>query len=153
MIFQSTLFNKTEERDYFINPDCFGDDVCCFLISRLKDAGVNCEDEPRQEDWGWYFNFRIDDVQYAFNCGLRRNWGAPPGIEEESWDEAWICFVERRGKGFLSLFGGGDKTVALEAVQQIHNALASTDAISSIRWHEQKEFDKNNEEAGTATPN
>jgi hypothetical protein len=145
--FQSDMFNKTEERDYFVNPDCFGDDVCRFIISKLKTAGVECDDSPDQEDWGWFFYFHANGKQYRFCCGLRRNWP-----EEEPWDEAWICFVDWHDSGFLSAFGIGKKEIAIEALQQIHQALSSTQGISAIRWHEAKEFNKGNEDLGMPTP-
>ncbi|MDR3614413.1 MAG: hypothetical protein P4L53_12695 [Candidatus Obscuribacterales bacterium] len=83
------MFNKTEERDYFVNPDCFGDDV---------------------------------------------------------------CFVDCHGSGFLSAFGIGKKEIAIEALQQIHQALSSTQGISAIRWHEAKKFNKGIEDLGMPTP-
>src|SRR5437764_5341273 len=48
--FRSTAFNCTEPRDYFINPCCFGDDVCRWLIRELRARGHRTADEPGQED-------------------------------------------------------------------------------------------------------
>ena len=49
--FQNEFLNKSEPRDFFVNPDCFGDDVCKYMISELREKGLNCG-EPCGEDWG-----------------------------------------------------------------------------------------------------
>lgn len=38
--FKSTAFNTTEEKETFINPGCFGDDVGKWLIRELRSRGV-----------------------------------------------------------------------------------------------------------------
>ena len=145
MTFQSDLFNNSEERDYFINPDCFGDDVCKFVIEKLSSAGIDCDKAPRQEDWGWYFRFQFGSQKYTFNCSFR------PDCGEESGDQAWICFLECVER-CLPVFHKPKKDIPLDAVKEIHLALASTDNIFDIKWHESREFDKNNEESGVNSP-
>jgi hypothetical protein len=34
--FNSDAFNTTEEKDYFINPSCFGDDAARWLLNSLE---------------------------------------------------------------------------------------------------------------------
>lgn len=55
--FESTAFNMTEPRNYFINPCCFGDDVAEWLIRELSKQGMGTDEKPGQEDFGWYLNF------------------------------------------------------------------------------------------------
>jgi hypothetical protein len=38
--FQSSAFNTTVTKDYFINPECFGDDLARWLITRLRATGT-----------------------------------------------------------------------------------------------------------------
>ena len=142
--FSTNLFNETEERDYFINPGCFGDDLCKWMIAKLTDAGIICDTAPDQDDFGWHFQFWIGDVEYCFVCALR------PG--EGDAHSTWIAWIERCA-GFIStLFGGRHKGIAPEALRQIHAVLVSAEGISGIRWHGEKEFDRGNEEAGAPTP-
>jgi hypothetical protein len=54
------LFNIEEEKDYFFNPTCFGDDLAQWLIERLdKQKPAEVDLEPIQEDWGWCFLVKI----------------------------------------------------------------------------------------------
>jgi hypothetical protein len=73
--FQSTAFNCTEPKDYFINPCCFGDDVGKWLSAKLIEQGYVCDDVG-QEDWGWYFMCNIRDQKYYVNIGY---------VEGEGW--------------------------------------------------------------------
>ena len=111
--FQSDLFNKTEERDYFVNPGCFGDDVCRFVISKFKSAGIECDDSPAQENWGWYFYFHANGTKYQLCCNRRSDWPTAEEDNAEPCDEAWICFVVPHAGGFLSAFGIGKKQYQL----------------------------------------
>lgn len=55
--FESDAFNNREQRDYFVNPGCYGDDAANWLIQRLRQAGIKTNGNPGQEDFGWYFDF------------------------------------------------------------------------------------------------
>lgn len=84
--FASTAFNTTKSKRYFIHSGCFGDDLCKWLIGALREPGLSTDDEPGQEDFGWYLNFRIDSKEYTFVVSYR------------PYDETWIGWVEwRRG--------------------------------------------------------
>jgi len=71
--FRSNTFNITEPREYFINECCFGDDLCRWLISQLRQKGIQTDDQPGQEDFGWYFNFVIDGKRSCFVTGFQPN--------------------------------------------------------------------------------
>ena len=64
--FKSAKFNTTEARDYFINDNCFGDDLATFLREKLSARGINPV-EPWQEDWGWQFETENCLVSVGFN--------------------------------------------------------------------------------------
>jgi len=57
--FQSDGFNTSESRPYFINPECYGDDLAKWMMERLRATGYKTADEPGQEDFGWYFDFEV----------------------------------------------------------------------------------------------
>jgi len=57
VVFESNAFNTSIEGENFINPGCFGDDVARWLIGQLRADG-HVTEEPRQEDFGWYFTSR-----------------------------------------------------------------------------------------------
>ena len=69
--FKSDSFNKAEPKDYFINECCYGDDLAKWLILRLREGGIKTEDEPGQEDFGWYFNFEVQAGKHSCIMGFR----------------------------------------------------------------------------------
>jgi hypothetical protein len=89
--FQSTSFNTAEQREYFINPCCFGDDLARWLIDRLRSTGIDTDAEPGQEDFGWYFNFKLGENVYCVVLGfrpakrMRRVSGLHGWREREGW--------------------------------------------------------------------
>ena len=142
--FESDAFNTTLAKDYFINPDCYGDDLCRWLIAKLKEAGVECDDEPGQEDFGWYFNYRVTGRAHCFVCGCRPGDGLEPGV--------WIGWIERCAGFISSIFGGRNKGIAPGAARCIHEALSTAPEISSIRWHYKQDFDCGDESSGRSDP-
>ncbi len=138
--FKTSKFNTTEPRDYFINPDCFGDDCCKWFISELEADGVKCDATPGQEDFGWYFNFEHADSRYCVVGGYRLD------------DDIWMFWLERQAGFFSSLFGGRDKEIALSAAEALHRVLSRSSDIRNVQWHTKKNFDKNIEDAGAPAP-
>lgn len=97
--FESTALNTRQARDYFINPGCFGDDTCRWLMERVHARGVSTDPEPRQEDSGWYFDFAVPEGEHCCVVGLR-----PAGSESEPG--VWIVWIERKRTFLGSLLGG-----------------------------------------------
>lgn len=141
--FRTARFNTTKTLENFINPCCYGEDLCNWLIDGLTEAGFECA-EPDQEDFGWYFNFETPDGQYCFVCGARSEDGEEPPV--------WIGWVERNSGVVASLFGARNKNIAASATGAIHALLAASPDISEIRWHEKYDFDAGDEESGADTP-
>ena len=142
--FRSSAFNTSEPRPHFINANCFGDDLARWVIEHLRTLGVSVDDAPRQEDFGWYFEFEVPDGKHCCVLGFR-----PMDDPSES---NWVAWIER-SRGFLgSAFGLRKRGVALAAVSALHAVLANHSEISNVRWHEQRDFDAAREEFGTATP-
>ena len=125
-LFRSSAFNTTEVRDYFINDCCFGDDLGKWLIAKLRAAGIETDDEPDQEDFGWFFNFKVPVGEHC--CILAFQEDEPEGI--------WHLTLERK-RGLLgSMFGGRSKGIDEVAVAAITKALEAAPEIRELRWEE-----------------
>ena len=122
--FRSSAFNTSDVRDYFINPCCFGDDLAKWLIARLRQAGVETDNEPGQEDFGWYFNF---NVPAGAHCCI-------VAYQEDEPDGVWHITLERK-RGFIpSLLGGRGHGIDAHAVDTINSALESAREVRELRW-------------------
>lgn len=138
--FGCSRFNTSEPRDYFINDCCFGDDVVKWLIEQLSSAGYQC-DEPGQEDFGWYFTFRVSEIGHCFVISYRP--GAPNELGE------WIGWLERTG--FLrSLLGRRRRGILPEAIQVINRILINEKTVRDVTWHLRQDFDAGREERGVS---
>jgi hypothetical protein len=132
VIFRSTAFNTTEPKDYFINDCCFGDDVAKWLITELRKRGVAAEEQPGQEDFGWYINFRAGELRYCLLISYR------PGEDGELGD--WMLTLERICGALGFLFGAANRGIELPGAQAIHAVLTSSPQISDIRWFIDSDF-------------
>jgi hypothetical protein len=141
--FESTAFNMTEPKDYFINPCSFGDDVAAWLIRELRREGMGTDDKPRQEDFGWYLNFEAAGIGHTFVIGHR------PNGETESG--TWIGWLERKRGLIGSILGGRRRGIHASAAQAIHLILSGSPVFREVRWHFQCDFDSG-VERGTSSP-
>jgi hypothetical protein len=144
--FQSDAFNSTEEREYFINEGNFGDDLLKWLGAELRKAGYTADEEPGQEDFGWFTNFSMGEDSYCVVGGYREE------DTENNEPHAWIMWVEKNVGFIKSIFGQRDKNISDKAVLAVHQCLLGNPAIKNIRWHEKKDFESGKEEAGTPAP-
>jgi len=141
--FESTAFNMTEPKDYFINPCCFGDDVAAWLIRELRREGMGTDDKPRQEDFGWYLNFEAAGIGHTFVIGHRPNGETEAGT--------WIGWLERKRGLIGSILGGRRRGIHASAAQAIHRILSGSPVFRKVRWHFQRDFDSR-VERGTSSP-
>jgi len=142
--FQSEKFNVDETQEHFINPGCFGDDLCQWIIGKLQMDGVDCDPAPGQEDFGWYFNFSLDKAEYCCVCLLREADGDDPAL--------WVLWIERNTGFFAGLVGARDKNISADSSKLMHEILSKSPDISHLRWHYKKDFDSGSETAGSETP-
>jgi hypothetical protein len=126
--FQSTAFNCTETKDYFINDCCFGDDVARWLIQQLRAQGLHTAHEPGQEDFGWYFTFHAGGTEHCFIIGFQPN---DPSIGDQ-----WLGSLERQTGVLSALFGGRKRGISPAAVQAIDAAVKASPDIQRVSWHE-----------------
>src|SRR5215510_12094464 len=82
--------NTSGGREYFLNKCCFGDGLAKWMIGRLRQAGVPTDDEPGQEDFGWYFEFSVPAGKHC--CIL--------GYQEDEPEGVWHLWLER-SRGLL----------------------------------------------------
>lgn len=142
--FSSAAFNTAEQKSYFINPNCFGDDLARWLIAQFREAGVETDDEPRQEDFGWYFNFQIEGRTHSGVIGVRASQDDEPAC--------WAVWLER-ARGLLgSIMGGRRRGVSPSAVALMHRVLSHAAEIVDIRWHDQRDFDRGREDMASSAP-
>lgn len=126
-VFESQAFNHTEPKDYFINDCCFGDDLARWLMGELARQGLEVDDEPGQEDFGWYFNSSVGDEKYCFVIGGDGEGG-------------WYVVVERACGLMSSLLGGRHRNVGRSAVTALEQVLAGSNRVQNLRWISWKEF-------------
>jgi hypothetical protein len=141
--FTSSDFNTTEPKDYFINTCCFGDDVARWLIDQFKGQGIDTDEKPGQEDFGWYVIFSVNAMPHCFVFSFRPS--------DDSGGGQWIGWVERCG-ALRTFLGRRTKNVDSSAVEVIHRTLTSAPIIHDVRWHSQREFDRGNEAGGELSP-
>lgn len=146
--FKSQSFNTSEARPYFTNPCCFGDDVCHFLIGKFKEAGLECDEKPGQEDFGWYFNFKYNSQAFCLLAAFR------PEEENSSSPDSglWNLYLERAAEFIASIFGARNKGMDQALAQKLHSILSATNEFSELRWHFRRDFDASREELGTPQP-
>ncbi len=135
--FESTAFNIAEQKSYFINPCCFGDDVAAWLIGELRKEGMETGEKPGQEDFGWYLNFEAAGISHTVVIGHH------PG--DESGEGMWIGWIERNRGLIGSLLGGRKRGIQSSAAEAIHRILSSSPLIRHVRSHFQRDFDTGHE--------
>ena len=131
LAFQSTAFNTTTTREYFINPGCFGDDVVRWLISELRANGHDVDEQPGQEDFGWYVRFDVRGIKHDAVIGYR--------IDSHNGADEWICWIERTA-GLVGTVLGKRKHVMPEAVEVVHRILSASQEVLGVRLCSEKEL-------------
>jgi hypothetical protein len=124
--FRSSAFNTSEVKPYFINPCCFGDDLAKWMIARMRAAGLQTDDEPRQEDFGWYFEFQVPAGKHC--CLLGYQEGEPEG--------RWLLWLERSRGFFGSILGMRKRNIQAAAVRALQDILGRAPEIRELEWQE-----------------
>jgi hypothetical protein len=133
--FFSEAFNRTEEKENFINPCCFGEDLALWIIQRFNHPSLKVAPDPCQEDWGW--EVFVDCEGKGFFIGI--------GQYEMGNELGWLCFVESALPGYKRWFGATDAPQHERVCTAFHSVLASAPEIRDVRWHTKEDFTKGNE--------
>lgn len=142
--FRGSGFNTAQPKPHFINPGAFGDDVARWLIVRLRDAGAPTDDQPNQEDFGWYFNFAVPEGLHTCVVALRPSDGG--GAPE------WVIWTERLRGLVGSLIGARSRGIAPSAVALLHYMLSTAPEVTHLRWHDRRAFDAGRDEEADSEP-
>ena len=140
--FLSDAFNRIEQRENFINPCCFGEDLARWVIPRFTDAHLKVDPEPCQEDWGWEVFVTCDGKEFFIGIGQ---------YELDS-ELGWLCFVESRLPFYKKWVGATDTAEQQRVCNSFHSVLVSAPEIRDIRWHTKENFAKGNEADWKAEP-
>ncbi|HYV46066.1 MAG TPA: hypothetical protein VFA20_14450 [Myxococcaceae bacterium] len=124
--FRSDRFNTSQPREYFINPDCFGDDVAAWLIGELRSRGIDVDAEAGQEDFGWYVRYRVNGIPHCFVLALI----PPDGVGRACW-AGWF---ERDAGPLATLLGGRKRGITTDAVRIVRDTLESSPIIRDVEW-------------------
>jgi len=131
IIFKSSAFNTSIQREYFINPSCYGDDAARWLISELAARGIATDKTPGQEDFGWFFRFHAGGADHNVVIGFR------PGCY--GGDGEWICWVERK-TGLAGMALGKRKDIKPAAVKIIQDILVASPTVTVLKFCELKDL-------------
>jgi hypothetical protein len=89
LLFETSRFNLSQPRDYFINDCCFGDDTAEWLRGKLAELAIQAT-KQEQEDWGWYINVVHGGSSYFVGIGGNAE-GATSGNRGE-----WRLMIEKQ---------------------------------------------------------
>jgi hypothetical protein len=142
--FRSGAFNTSEPRAGFVNPNCFGDDLAAWLIDRLRARGVETDEQPGAEDFGWYLRFRLGDARYCAVVGHRPDDG--PGEGD------WAVWLERDAGLLGSLLGRREQGILPEVARLLHQVLSASEDVRDVRWHVKADFDAGRGDRATDAP-
>jgi hypothetical protein len=124
-VFKTSAFNTTVQKDYFLNPSCFGDDAARWIMVELGIRGIHTDDAPSQKDFGWNFTFAAAGVNHTAVIGYRP--GAYGGEGE------WICWVERKA-GLMGKMLRMARDIKPEAAKAIQDVLSSSPAVKVVKF-------------------
>ncbi len=115
-----------------------------WLLGELRKLGVKTDEQPGQEDFGWYLDFYVADIGHTCVILYR------PGVDNDKG--TWIGWLERK-RGFIgSVLGTRSRGIDSLAAEMLHTVVARSSQIRDVRWHFQRDFDRGLEERGALEP-
>lgn len=142
--FFSNDFNSSQPKAEFTKPTNYGDDVCRWIIQQMRESGVDVDDDPQQDDNGWYFCFRIPVGRFCVLVSCR-----PAPDPDES---LWICWIENQCGFVGSLLGHRLKNISPHAVETLNRALSKNSRVTGTMWHHYEKFKEGYEQSGAELP-
>ena len=149
-------FNKIERKPNFINDDNFGEDLAQWIIAEFnKFKDISADPEPLQEDWGWLVF--VSTEQFSGNIGM----GSYEVGTSNGEKDGWLCFWDTPKMKKPFLFFGKAKAAeynlriqedSKKILLRFHEIISASPRISQIRWHDETDFRKGNEDSWTSKP-
>jgi hypothetical protein len=141
--FKSNAFNITNPKPEFVHPENFGDDVVRWFMTKFRNRQIAVDDEdPSQEDHGWYMTFRFNDLLYDVVVSY-----APTNDAAR-----WLVALERSVGLFGSIIGQRHHGVRVEAVRLVHDILQASEECRDVQWLFFENVRRGNLESGSADP-
>jgi hypothetical protein len=149
-------FNQTERKPNFINDGNFGEDLAQWIIAEFnKFDDIPADTEPLQEDWGWrvFVSTKLCSGNIGLGCYQ---------VETTSGEkDGWMCFWDAPKKKKPFLFFGKSKAeesnmhiedASRMILLRFHDIISASSRFSQIRWHDETDFMKGNEDNWAPKP-
>lgn len=123
--FKSDAFNTSKPKPEFVHPENFGDDVVRWFMAKLRDRQIDVDEEdPSQEDHGWYATFRLKDLLFDLVVSF-----APANNTAR-----WLVSLERSVGLFGSMIGQRRRGVTVESVRLVNGILQTSEECRDVEW-------------------
>jgi len=104
-------------------------------IKKVKRGqGVRTDDEPGQEDFGWYLNFESSGISHCLVLLYR-----PDDVRDGA---TWIGRLERSRGLIGTILGRRKHGIQESAAEAIHRILQSSSLIRDVRWYFHEDFNR-----------
>jgi hypothetical protein len=139
--FRSARFNTAEDREIFLRPGHFGDDVAAWFADRLTENGWDVEEEITQEPLGWFVTFSKNGEEFDLGVSCLN---PERGV--------WLAWLEQPAGFFTHLFGKRNRAIADSGPRAIHAILENAPEVEGICWHTRDQFVRGEIEEGSEAP-
>ncbi len=143
-VFTSEAFNTTRPKPEFAHPENYGDDLARWFMTQIRDRGLAVDEEdPSQEDHGWYVTFTLDGLLYDLVVSY-----AP----EDGEAARWLACIERSVGLWGTMIGQRHRAVTREVVELVNDILVHAEECADIRWLFFDDVRRGNMDGGSASP-
>lgn len=142
--FTSDAFNTTKAKPEFVHPENYGDDLARWFMTQFRDRKLAVDEEdPSQEDHGWYVTFTFNDLLYDLIVIYAPANGAAA---------RWLACIEKSAGLFGTMIGQRHRAVTAEVVQLINDILMHAEECRDVRWLYFDDVRRGNLEKASASP-
>lgn len=142
--FTSAAFNTTTPKPEFAHPENYGDDLVRWFVVQLRERQLSVDEEdPSQEDHGWYVSFTVDDLLYD----LIVTYAPANGMAAR-----WLACIEKSVGLFGTVIGQRHRGVTRRVVQLVNDILVEAEHCRDVRWLYFDDVRRGNLENGSTSP-
>lgn len=143
-IFGSDAFNTRTPKPAFVHPENYGDDLARWLMDKLRARQlVVDEEDPSQEDHGWYVTFAFEGALYDLVVTYAPGNGAAG---------RWLACIERSVGLWGTMIGQRHRGVTKEVVRLVNDILVEAEECRDVRWLYFEDVRRGNLEQPTGSP-